>query len=339
MAQVDDLIDFNVIEGQKENIEALPSGRSAKALAQRFSPVNITSPAETQDINAAARSDFELELSSIDDSDDPLDIFDRYVRWTLNAYPTSSATGQSQLLPLLERATRTFLKDETYKNDARYLKLWLQYIRLFSDAPRETFAYLARHDVGAGLALYYEEFAGWLEGADRCSQAEEIYKLGIERQARPVERLLRKFGEFEARSQARPSTQGPASPALPTVRPALVAKSDPFSMASPDAADPQAADRARAAAMATKKQKMQIFAGDGEVERPASGDRANGWGNLGTRAERRKENVTSAQPWNGEKMGVGMAQNAAVPKMAIFKDQVSRKTFPPTTFPYLRIQD
>jgi checkpoint serine/threonine-protein kinase len=34
----DDLIDFEIIENQKENIQSLPSGRSAKALAQLYTP-------------------------------------------------------------------------------------------------------------------------------------------------------------------------------------------------------------------------------------------------------------------------------------------------------------
>lgn len=320
MAHTEDLIDFNVIEEQKENIEALPSGRSAKALAQRFSPVSVVSPSESHDINTTARNAFEQEIGNIGDSDDPLDVYDRYIRWTQNTYPSNA--GQSQLLPLLERTTKAFLKDENYKNDARYLKIWLQYIRLFSDAPRETFAYLARHSIGGGLALYYEEFAAWLEQAGRFQQAEEIYKLGIEREARPTERLLRKFGEFESRAQSRPATtQEPSSPALPAVRAALVTKTDPFSLASPASADPQAVDRGRATTNAAKKQKMQIFSDDGAPAQTAPGGQANGWENLGTTAERRKENTIAAQSWNGEKMGLGSKQ-APVPKMTIFKDQV-----------------
>lgn len=340
MAPVEDLIDFNVIEGQKENIAALPSGRSAKTLAQRFSPLSVASPGNTEDINASARAEFEEELLNIDESDDPLDIYDRYVRWTLNAYP-SVATGQSQLLPLLERATKAFLKDENYKNDPRYLKLWLNYIRLFSDAPRETFAYLARHDIGTGLALYYEEFAAWLENAARFTQAEEIYKLGIERQARPAERLLRKFGGFEQRAQAKlQDTQQPSSPALPLIRPALGAKIDPFSTSSPPV-DPQAADRARAAAPTTsKRQKMQIFSDNGVSETPSSGDRTGGLEDLATVAERRRENVVLAQPWDGGKKGIGMKLNSQVPKMAIFKDTVSHICSTALTItPYLRSQD
>ncbi len=327
----DDLIDFEIIENQKENIQSLPSGRSAKALAQLYTPplssggAYAPSPSQTQDANSAVRLQFEKELMAIDESDDPLDIYDRYVKWTLDAYPSAQNTPQSQLCPLLERATKAFQASPQYKNDARYLKLWLHYIRLFSDAPRETFAYLARHNIGDGLALFYEEFAAWLESAGRYSQAEEIYNLGIERDARPVERLIRKYGEFQHRSESRPQEASePTSPALPAVRPALAAKVDPFAIASPAAANPQAQSQSRAAGGASRsgKAKLAIFSDGDEPARTGSSSSTQGWDNIGSLADRKKENVTEARPWAGETLKVGK-KNTGVQKMMIFKDEVS----------------
>jgi checkpoint serine/threonine-protein kinase len=79
MAGSGDLIDFSVIEGHKENIQALPSGRSAKALAQLYSPPLLKanpSPSLIQDANSKERQAFEKELVLIDEADDPLDVFD-----------------------------------------------------------------------------------------------------------------------------------------------------------------------------------------------------------------------------------------------------------------------
>ncbi|OCK79464.1 hypothetical protein K432DRAFT_383025 [Lepidopterella palustris CBS 459.81] len=325
----DDLIDFDIIENQKENIQSLPSGRSAKALAQLYSPplslgsTKSPSPSHTNDLNNAIRQEYEKELLAIDESDDPLDIYDRYVKWTLDAYPSAQNTPQSQLSTLLERATKAFQSSTHYKNDPRYLKLWLHYIRLFSDAPRETFAYLARHSIGDGLALFYEEFAAWLENAGRWTQAEEVYRLGLEREARPVERLLRKFGEFEHRFSSRPQdVPEPTSPALPTVRPALAAKIDPFAHASPASADPQAQGRAAAASGTSRvgRQKLAIFSdGDGSAK-PGSSGSSKGWESIGTLADRKKENTVEARPWAGETLKMGK-KNAGVPKMMIFKDE------------------
>jgi checkpoint serine/threonine-protein kinase len=324
MTDSDDLIDFNIIETHKENIQSLPSGRSAKALARIFSPVATTGGlSTTQDINDAARADFEREIATIDESDDPLDVFDRYVKWTLEVYPSAQSTATSQLLPLLERATKAFVKDEQYKNDPRYLNLWLHYIRFFSDAPRETFAYLARHDIGEKLALYYEEFAQWLELNGRWAQAQEIYEMGAQKEARPAPRLRRKFGEFQQRATARSEhVNGPESPALPTVRAALAAKIDPFAaVISP--ADPQAASRNATTTTKSKKAKMQIFSDDGSTDTPAVSAGGSGWDDIGSMKERKKENTIAAQPMAGQTLNLGPKQNYGMPKMPIFKDQVS----------------
>ncbi|KAL8860424.1 MAG: hypothetical protein Q9178_003083 [Gyalolechia marmorata] len=331
MAPSADLIDFDLIESHKENIQSLPGGRSAKALASTYAPLSLSSklssPSDTRNLNDAIREEYELEVLAIADADDPLDIYDRYVKWTLNAYPSAQATPESQLRPLLERATKAFQTVTDYKNDPRYLKLWLNYIRFFSDAPKETFAYLARHNIGEGLALFYEEFAAWLEGAGRWTQSEEVYKLGIEREARPTERLVRKFREFQYRFENRPrDADEPSSPALPTVRPALAAKVDPFALSTPRAADPQAPRSNGIAASSSVRggrQKLAVFS---DADAPASDSKgpfdssAKGWDNIGSISDRRKENIVEARPWAGETMKVGKKLNGP-PKLTVFKDE------------------
>lgn len=335
MAASEDLVDFDVIEGQKENIQSLPGGRSARKLAELYSPsplhkLSTPTPSDTKNINDCIRAEYEAEVANLAESDDPLDVFDRYVRWTFDAYPSAQATPQSQLHTLLERATKTFIGSSQYRNDPRYLKLWLHYIRFFSDAPREIFVFLSRHSIGEGLALFYEEYAAWLEGAGRWNQAEEVYKLGIEREARPVPRLVRKFGEFEERRAQQPDdTHAPSSPALPTVRPALAAKTNPFTAAAPaaSAADPQAPrPNTGVGSQASKpaKSKLAIFS-DADAEAPALASRGagtKGWDTIGSLADRKKENTMEPKPWAGETLKAGGKKNTG-PKMAIFRDQVS----------------
>lgn len=343
MSAADDLINFDVIEGQKENIQSLPGGRSARTLAGLFSPSPLQplatpTPSDTKDLHSAVREEFEEELAAIDESDDPLDIYDRYVKWTLEAYPSAQATPQSQLLPLLERATKAFLKSSQYKNDPRYLKLWLSYIRFFSDTPRETFAFLARHNIGESLALFYEEFAAWLEGAGRWTQAEEIYQLGIDREARPAARLLRKYNEFQQRfAQRAVDSDEPQSPALPTVRPALAAKVDPFTASSP--VDPQGprANGGLGGGPKTKsgKPKLQVFSdeGDSSPSAVAGGEGPSAWQSIGSLADRKKENTMEPKPWAGETLKVEVPRKTST-KMAVFKDEVSLH-FLPTQISYI----
>jgi checkpoint serine/threonine-protein kinase len=201
--------------------------------------------------------------------------------------------------------------------------MWIQYIRFFSDTPRETFAFLARQNIGEGLALFYEEFAAWLEGAGRWTQAEEVYKMGIEREARPTPRLLRKFSEFQQRFSQRPEDNNePSSPALPTVRPALAAKIDPYAAAAPR--DPQAPrPNSGVGGTATKsgRQKLTIFS-DADSAAPAvtAGRDTKGWENIGSLADRKKENVIEPKPWVGETLKAGGKKSST--KIPVFKDEV-----------------
>ena len=323
MAVSDDLINFDLIETHKENIQSLPQGRSARQLSSILSPMPIGKGIidETKTFNDAIRQEYELELQSIDESDDPLDVWTRYVKWTLNAYPSAQATPQSQLLSLLERATKAFLTSPHYKTDPRYLKLWLHYIRFFSDTPRETFAFLARHHIAEGLGLFYEEFAAWLEGAGRWSQAEEVYKLGIEREARPVERLLRNYEQFQKRFETRPQTdREPRSPALPTVRPALAAKIDPFASAPRDEQQTSRPSSGTATSRSGKP-KMAIFSDAGNPTPPPTGSTTSGWDSIGSIKDRKKENTVEAKPWAGETLKAGKKVGTDE-KMTIFRDPV-----------------
>ncbi|ROV91311.1 hypothetical protein VSDG_07780 [Cytospora chrysosperma] len=335
MAASEDLSNFDVIEAQKENIQALPSGRSAKKLVEVFSPLSATSrrplqsvatptPSDTKNINDCIRAEYESELDNIAECDDPLDVYDRYVRWIFDAYPSAQATAASQLHTVLERATKAFIGAAQYRNDPRYLKLWLQYIHFFADAPRETFVFLSRHGIGETLALFYEEYAAWLEGAGRWAQAEEVYHLGIEREARPAPRLVRKFGEFEQRRAAQPEETGPSSPALPSVRPVLAAKIDPFAAMERDPQAPSQTDGlARGQRSKPTKSKLQIFSdADAAPEPSAMGSRgagSKGWDSIGSLADRKKENVMEPKPWAGETLKAGGKKSSA-PKMAVFRD-------------------
>lgn len=334
MAASSDLINFDVIEDQKENIQALPSGRSAKKLAELFSPSALharpspKTPGETKSVNDCIRAEYEDEIATSIESDDPLDVWDRYVRWTLDAYPSAQATVESQLRETLERATKAFVGAAQYRNDPRYLKIWMLYIQFFVDAPRETYVYLSRHGVGEGLALYYEEYAAWLESAGRWSQAEEVYKMGIEREARPTQRLVRKCKEFEERrAQSDEVGDEPSSPALPTVRPALAAKVDPFASSSRAPADPQAPRPSSGPATSARpaRTKLAIFSdADADAQQPALSSRgagSKGWDSIGSLAERKKENTIEPTPWVGETLKAGGKKRAG-PKMEVFKDQV-----------------
>ncbi|KAK4205328.1 putative checkpoint serine/threonine-protein kinase [Triangularia verruculosa] len=340
----DSPVDFDLIEGHKENIQALPSGRSAKKLAQLFSPKNPLQPLATptgldhKDEFEGVKAEFEREIERIEESDDPLDVWDRYVKWTLEAYPSAQATGESGLVGVLERATRGFVGDKRYRNDGRYVRMWVWYIGWFMDNKREGYVFLSSKGIGEGLAVFYEEYAGWLESVGRWGQAEEVYKLGIEREATPSGRLMRKFGEFEQRRAAQGEERdGPSSPALPEKRRVLGVRADPFAAAAaaasprdPQAPRPTAGVGGGGGGSKPAKSKLAIFsdadAAPGPSAMSSRGPESKGWDSIGSMADRKKENTMAPKPWAGETLKAGGKKpSAAGAKMAVFRDPSMEK--------------
>ena len=50
-----------------------------------------------------------------------------YIKWTQDTFKAGG--HKADLLPLLERCTRELQDVERYKDDIRYLRVWVQYVR------------------------------------------------------------------------------------------------------------------------------------------------------------------------------------------------------------------
>src|ERR1700761_8809433 len=111
-------VDADLILQHKENIQPLASGRRAAALA------GLSATPKHKDTRLATeRAQLEEDVRfAMDEDDDPLNAWLRYVDWTVENYP-QGVSAESGLLELLERATRELAHDPRYKNDMRYLKL------------------------------------------------------------------------------------------------------------------------------------------------------------------------------------------------------------------------
>ena len=86
----------------------------------------------------------------LDELDDPLSLYDSYhlqLQNLLTATDTlNSKLISADLIPLLDEATRVFANDSRYRNDPRYLKLWLAYAKYCRDA-EEILQFLTRSRV------------------------------------------------------------------------------------------------------------------------------------------------------------------------------------------------
>eukprot|EP00842_Homolaphlyctis_polyrhiza_P004544 jgi/Hompol1/5090/HPOL_000486-RA len=228
------------IEPHKENLQPLRGGRSAAALAglavsstgsssKQLPPPSGTtaepsghSHTQTQQqrqaqleaqraameaalgLEAGTNSDGSSSSSSssnsISNSADPLEPHFAYIKWIEQHLSPQHAA----YLQALESTLRRFKRDQRYKNDVRYLQLWMRVAKR-SRSPIDIFKYLSVNEIGMAVALYYEEYAALLETLGKFDEASQILKLGIERGAQPLERLARISGELQRRIEARAS--------------------------------------------------------------------------------------------------------------------------------------
>jgi checkpoint serine/threonine-protein kinase len=104
--------------------------------------------------------------SEIDEADDPLALYDRFVKWIFDEYPREHLAS-SGLVEQLEEATRRYKDDSSYKSDLRYLKLWTLYASLV-DKPSVVYKFILTNGIGTVYALLFEDYALTLERDGRC---------------------------------------------------------------------------------------------------------------------------------------------------------------------------
>jgi hypothetical protein len=176
------IVDFDVLEASKENVQPLAAGRRATALSAILS----TPHAQRESKLAATRNRLRinLEIALEDEEDDPLEAYYRLVNWTVENYPQGHS-AESGLIELLEEATRVLKdhRDGKWRGEIKYLKLWLLYAS-FVEKPTLIYNFLIANEIGADFALLYEEFADVLERDGRCAHADAF--LRVHTDGRPV---------------------------------------------------------------------------------------------------------------------------------------------------------
>lgn len=155
------VVDFDVLERAKENVQPLATGRRVTALAGLLQTPHAQREAKLLATRNRLRINVELALE--DEDGDPLEAYCRLVYWTVENYPQGHS-AESGLLELLEEATRV-LKDHAggvYRGELKYLKLWLLYAS-YVDKPTIIYRFMLANDIGTEFALLYEEHAAVLE--------------------------------------------------------------------------------------------------------------------------------------------------------------------------------
>ncbi|KZS88135.1 hypothetical protein SISNIDRAFT_418676 [Sistotremastrum niveocremeum HHB9708] len=299
------IVDGDVLLAAKENIQPLAAGRRVTSLATVLS----TPRKELTTQRDSIRAQFRQELSTAFEEDDPLDIYHRFIQWTVENYPQGQS-AESGLLELLEEATRVFKDDEMYKADLRYLKIWIMFAGLVERA-EVVYKWLVVNEVGTGYSLLYEEYALLLEHLGRRPEADEIYNLGIARKARPLERLQNRHKAFQTRMMTSTALP-PPSRSSTTIITSTSRRNVLGTVASGAAASPLSLT-----AGSRPNGRIQPFV---DTDGPHSAD-GNEWQELGTRKSRVKENTRETTKMGETILKSKLGPTPLTPKIIPYRDE------------------
>ncbi|SMN21459.1 similar to Saccharomyces cerevisiae YJL013C MAD3 Subunit of the spindle-assembly checkpoint complex, which delays anaphase onset in cells with defects in mitotic spindle assembly [Maudiozyma saulgeensis] len=151
------------------------------------------------EIYSATKVEFEQKLfKDLEELDDPLELFLDYISW-LNQYHDNDA----ELISLLKRCIDYISNIDTYSNDPRLIKIWLLYIKLYSNnnlnIQLKQFIIMINHPnkIGYKLSLFYETIANLLFNLKYFKNCLLILKFGINLNARPLIKLKNLFNHYK----------------------------------------------------------------------------------------------------------------------------------------------
>ncbi|GAA6059120.1 hypothetical protein JCM10212_003867 [Sporobolomyces blumeae] len=328
-------VDISTIEAAKENIVPLHSGRSASQLASVFAPSSTRSGlgVKLEADHARFRTQIDaveafeqsgewpdgkdgLSLDEVSQlAEDPLDISHQYVRFIIANYP-AGASAANRLVPVLEETTRKFLHDGRYANDPRYFRLWAHYAKNMEN-PEDCYRFLFAKGVAEKLAALYEEYAKVLEAAGKRKQADQVYQLGINRKATPLDRLKRSHLDFQARMLVAPPLPSPPRAATSTSESTRPILSSSRPLGPPSTGGTGVGPKGNGSMFAVFRD---------EAANESSGKSAE-WDDFGTVQSRKRENEVEKKEWSGEtipqKNAVAAPTSGGLFKLEVYRDETA----------------
>ncbi|KAM0952193.1 putative protein kinase BUB family [Dioscorea sansibarensis] len=121
---------------------------------------------------------------------DPIVPWLRSIHKELGDSQRNSQGDSSRLKSLLEDCIKSFVDEERYKNDLRFLKIFIIYGDVTQDFER-VFRMLEVKSICQAHSLLYEAYGIFLISKGRLVEAHDVYQLGVSRHAQPLDRLKR----------------------------------------------------------------------------------------------------------------------------------------------------
>ncbi|XP_065492274.1 mitotic checkpoint serine/threonine-protein kinase BUB1 beta [Caloenas nicobarica] len=178
-------------ELSKENVQPLRQGRVMSTLQEALAQQDTSIHTAVQ----LKKQEFESEIRFYS-GDDPLDVWDRYIKWTEQTFPQGGK--ESNLSAILERAVKALNEQHQYYQDPRYLNLWLKFGDCCNE-PLDLYSYLHSQGIGTTLALLYITWAEVLEARGNFKKADQIFQEGLQRKAEPLDKLQSHHRQFQTR--------------------------------------------------------------------------------------------------------------------------------------------
>lgn len=166
-----------------------------------------------------------------------------------------------------------------------------------------------------------------MQRSRRRAKADEIYRLGIARRAKPLDRLQHRYKSFQVRIMQTPAAFLPpeTAPAPSSSAPSSSSsrsRSTLGTLSAPSGSSSGSIGTSSASSTrANNGKKMAIFV-DSAVSGGAEDGTSSWEGELGTRDTVRKENERDAVAWQGEILPQGRPVAPRTPKLEVFRDEV-----------------
>nr|CAB3490787.1 unnamed protein product [Digitaria exilis] len=111
------------------------------------------------------------------------------------------ATLHEKLPRFLQKCAQEFQDDTRYRDDPRYLRVWIQLMDYVADA-KPLLKKMETNGIGLKRASFYMAYALYYEKHKRFSDAEKKYRLGIQNLAEPIGELHKAHEQFILRMES-----------------------------------------------------------------------------------------------------------------------------------------
>lgn len=178
------------IDVSKENIQPLRGGRN---LVQLGAALQAQSDAEVHRQLQIQKEEHETAIRHYQGTD-PLDPWFNYIQWVEQSYPKHGHEGHID--KLIKDCLQLFENEKKYYQDRRFVKLWIKYVDCLSN-PLEIYQRLHSTGIGVECSEFYRAWACYCEESGDYKRANQIYMLGLEAKAQPLDELEQAHMNFQ----------------------------------------------------------------------------------------------------------------------------------------------